>query len=798
MRWRSRVAANGLALDPATLRTVQPHFTAAPIFAPPLRDPLAGRRTILVVGLADAADLFVPDRKAAASDRGDDATSARGRVGFQAYLGEIGGIDGFRAPLLRAIASFIVANWPNPDTAALKAALRTRIAAADPGGRSAADLARYASDQHLDEMIRWCRDREQEKRAHRQAQADAHTAGDEANRTPTHHQIWADCRGIDGTPAETYLVATRKIPRPPDGWPVAVAFHVKMGALVAAATTPDGTLQAVHCVSLTEGGEAERDIESQEIRRSYGPLTHTAVRLPAQAGIGRAAPPLLLVEGLESGLAVWVATGHETWIALDGLSKADPPASRRRIVVCRHDDTRFSPAARRLRDALARWRRAGLDVRVATPWPVAHGDQSSFADVMATRGPSAVRQRIARALGDNATADRAPPHRLPVDEARRQLREAVRAFFDAARTWRASDDPAAPPPPAHAIRGDLGLGKSSTVRRFAADRLVAMREAGDRRAIVLAVPTHRLGDEQAAAFESLAAARRAGLTAAVWRGRDAPDPDQPGERMCLDLARVKDALAVGARVQSACCRQISPCSQPLECFYFATCAYQRQQQITADLWIVPHELVFAEKPAIIGEPAAIIADEGPWRDGLQGIEGRPVTLPLDALQAGDRVPGHPVNTDRLLFLRRLVLDALRPLPDGPIPRAPLLAAGLATQAAAEARRFEWMRKIPPDLNPGMSSRERKAAVALAAGNATIRHLAMLWLAIEDLLGDTGPDASGWAALATEEGETGPVRVLHLKGRRAVRGGWLAPTVLIDATLDMNLIRPYWPRVPAHR
>ena len=57
----------------------------------------------------------------------------------------------------------------------------------------------------------------------------------------------------------------------------------------------------------------------------------------------------------------------------------------------------------------------------------------------------------------------------------------------------------------------------------------AMRERGDRRAIVLAVPQHALSDEQAARFAELPLVQRAELQVAVWRGRAADDPDDTGK-----------------------------------------------------------------------------------------------------------------------------------------------------------------------------------------------------------------------------------------------------------------------------
>ena len=80
----------------------------------------------------------------------------------------------------------------------------------------------------------------------------------------------------------------------------------------------------------------------------------------------------------------------------------------------------------------------------------------------------------------------------------------------------------------------------------------------------------------------------------------------------------------------------------------------------------------------------------------------------------------------------------------------------------------------------------------AAINATIPRLGNMWKAMTALLDDGGPQRSGWAALATKMTEDGPQRVIHLKGRRTIRKGWLAPTLLIDATMNIDLVRHYWP------
>ena len=171
-RWHHAVnaAAGHKFIDPVTLRTVQPHYTAAPVFGEGLRDPVPGCRTVLVEGEADTATLNNPP--VAVRKPYEPGQSNTDGKGYSGWLEAIGGIEGFHTPINRAIASFIATNWPSPDTEALKAALIARIHAADPGDRAPADIERYASEAGLDARIAWTMGREQAKRDERAA-ADA-------------------------------------------------------------------------------------------------------------------------------------------------------------------------------------------------------------------------------------------------------------------------------------------------------------------------------------------------------------------------------------------------------------------------------------------------------------------------------------------------------------------------------------------------------------------------------------------------------------------------------------------------
>lgn len=215
------------------------------------------------------------------------------------------------------------------------------------------------------------------------------------------------------TIGERYLTETRGIPWPDGGWPDCVRFlpdqtvtlkelgadkreisrsFATAGALIVAATLPDGSVTGVQRVYLTADAENLRRDDGDKLKLSLGVLEGAAARLP-----GPSNGPLLLAEGLETGVSLWVATGHETLVALGSLSNLRPPTDRR-VVLCRDDDPQHSPADKALAKRLDEWRAAGCDVVVATPWPERRGDKSDFNDVIRAGGAAAVRARIAAVL----------------------------------------------------------------------------------------------------------------------------------------------------------------------------------------------------------------------------------------------------------------------------------------------------------------------------------------------------------------------------------------------------------------
>ena len=640
-----------------------------------------------------------------------------------------------------------------------------------------------------------------EKRDKERAEREAAQAADEARRTAYAKNFAAEAVPADGTPADIYLTKWRRILRPAGGWPDAVRYHRGQHALLVVATDDAGEVRAVQLVHLAADAKKLPKEEAQargypNTKLTYGVMEGAAVRLPATANTDRAPLDLLVAEGPETGLSVWAATGAQTWIALGTTSKVTPPPGSV-AVICADDDERQRKGRDKLRDTRGAWRKAGVQVHVAWPWAVRRFDKSDFNDVLREEGAVAVQARVAAALPQ----EDGPDTRLDVEVGREELRKAVAAFFTAARGFDA-DDPDGPPPVVHAIRADVGLGKSAETREAILRMVLDLRARGNRRKVAILIPTHKLGDEQAAALERMPEFAFAGLKVRVWRGRKAPDPEHEDysndaipkpqkTAMCLDLDAVADVERLGLPVEEHACR-----SKKGTCPFHDICGHQRQKQEDADVWIGPHEMLFNQKPQALGDLAAVVVDEAAWQDGLEGVGGPPNDLALAAIDPDMAVPndGSGAKTARLRELVQRLLAGLDAHGDGELRAGPLLEAGLDEETAREGIDLAYKCVIDPGIVPGMPAETRRELARTATGNRTAKRLASVFSKIKALLTDHPLNASGWLELRHKDTEDGRIRVLRIRGRRPVRKGWRVPTLIIDALLDERLVKPFWPRV----
>ncbi len=371
-----------------------------------------------------------------------------------------------------------------------------------------------------------------------------------------------------------------------------------------------------------------------------------------------------------------------------------------------------------------------------------------------------------------------PDRAVPVDEARRLT---DRAIADHLATLGVTHQ---------AIKTSTGVGKTQiAARRMALHIRTRMHPMGDERPVVYAVPRHQLGDEVAALFDA------EGVTARVFRGRNAENPDMPGERMCLDLTLVRLALSLGESVSTACCAGEDPRTKTKQfCPFYSRCRYQAQLRLKPDVWIVPHQLLF-QGQAGLGAVARIVVDEGFWQAGI--IEaGRGLTL--DEIADPPPLKGKLDDlADVAAYRPRLARALRRQEALGGVARRHLIDEGLDAETCTSALAAEWRLKTAATVWPDMDAPAREAAAQAARTAARIRSYAALWKAARDLLLIKDPAVvSGRLVLAKAQTREGTVRVARTRGLRSIAADWSdVPTLLLDATLpDPAITKRFYPQM----
>jgi putative DNA primase/helicase len=342
-----------------------------------------------------------------------------------------------------------------------------------------------------------------------------------------------------------------------------------------------------------------------------------------------------------------------------------------------------------------------------------------------------------------------------------------------------NSEPGKPGKPVHTIAADVGLGKTHAWLK----RVELLVAAG--KAPVLAVPRHRLGEE---IVDKLA---RVGISAAVYSGRGAVDPDTPAKKMCRQIERVELITNALASVSTRACKDGDRI-----CEHFATCGYQRQLEEHPDVWIIPHQLLFIGRPRFIPKPDVLAIDESFWSASLHGID-RPEIFLLRSLIEDRSIADDITSTADLIVISHEVHAALTREDAGRIRRTVLALTGLTPSDLDAARKLEWRRKIDiDDVYPGMPMATLRAICnRVAERNRGVARLARFWeLLIRTI---TAPDErSPWLELCLDmlssstSGRAEPT--IRMTWRDDIHPDWRAPAIIMDATMPIAIVRQFWP------
>lgn len=656
-------------------------------------------------------------------------------------------------------------------------------------GGSMLDAIALALDHHrLTDSIAWAKDwlglaaTERRKIQPRRNDAfDVEADGEQAARA-----IWDASRPITGTPAETYL-RSRGIDA--STWPTSIRWNAG-GSVVFASTAPDGRLTAVQRVFLKADGAPVTEDDGKggrrKIKRSRGPRYGGSVRF---AGSTRP-DVLILAEGPETALSCWNATGIETWSTIGPTHTVslDPVPKERIILVALDDDARNAQVRKHTNAAIRRWRAAGRTVLSALPWTSTRRDRSDFNDALKERGPAYVAETIDAAL----TPKQDTVVRLPIADARAATTAAVSNALDELLAPR--DETTRPP--AIALKIGTGLGKTEAGLR----EIIARMIGGKLRTVTYAVPENELSAELVARAKAIRDELGGTFEIGAWRGREAANPDQPGQAMCQRPDVVRAVGRAGLDVQSFACRT----PEGAECPFYESCAYQGQRRQRRRLTITTHATIFGKKPKAIRTPELLVFDEGFWGQGLFGTDNHhKIQTPLNELEGFVSVT-HQHGRDLFGTIRACAeADALADLepvrgklrsilasaPVGPLRREHI--EGLTPEACRAAAKAEHRRIVVPNLSPAMTGAEIMRRLDKAAPNAGCRRRAALFDAIAAFIEGQG-DASGNLLIDRTDDGAPAFRSL---GRRPLGDGWGdAPVLILDATLRAELVTPWFPNL----
>jgi len=156
-----------------------------------------------------------------------------------------------------------------------------------------------------------------------------------------------------------------------------------------------------------------------------------------------------------------------------------------------------------------------------------------------------------------------------------------------------------------AIKSSTGLGKSTMMRKHAGNFIKKLREDGDKRSIVVFVPTRKL------AIEQMHECRKEfpSLNVECFIGSANENPDKMNVKMC-ERHEAKTLIEKGIALSNLCGTDKSEewCKHHIRSGCDNPCGYSRQNHIHADVWFTTHQKLFTPKPSNI-TPIAVVIDE---------------------------------------------------------------------------------------------------------------------------------------------------------------------------------------------
>jgi hypothetical protein len=247
----------------------------------------------------------------------------------------------------------------------------------------------------------------------------------------------------------------------------------------------------------------------------------------------------------------------------------------------------------------------------------------------------------------------------------------------------------------------------------------------------------------------------------------------PGNKMCLDLERVEQALKARTDVTKTCCK-----FRKFKCPLLEKCGYWKQRDRKPRGWIAASNVLF-HKQDVLGKPDALIADEAFWQNGLVGVKNDDETImvPLAVFATG------------AYYEETIIADQLdKQIEDG----------GLQLRILTEGEEIDddllyhligklWgdVERLQEEFNPETRLSDIKRKKKVIADLAVTHDKIQIVKEIRTFLRRKRVARSGRLLLDHHRGQ----RVIRWRGVREINLQFLVPTLLLDATLpDIEILK----------
>lgn len=522
--------------------------------------------------------------------------------------------------------------------------------------------------------------------------------------------------------------------------------------------------------------------------------------------------PGFIVEGYATGATVHEATGRMVVVAFDAgqlPTVAALLAGRIASVAADNDET---GAGKIHAD------KTGLDVRlppdVGTDWN----------DCAAARGLDYVREALAL-----APPPEPPKKHPPLAEVRQRIEQDMRRIVGEITGPDREQNRAVLFPVG------VGIGKtraafSEGLRAYDAARTQARATGSTVGPIVISVPDHGLSRQAADDIASLAEGMGISVTVRRWFGRGVKDATTGAGDMCREREKADAIRRAGCSVTDQyCIKKVGGCP------YAAGCPYLAQGKAKADVWIITHAQPFIDKPKNIETPFLLVIDERFYQSGIAGMPnrkgGRPTTregrgrtesLVVTGSGLSHEDGGYLSREDigNLLTETRRAADMLHRAAqrgDSLLPVSDITETGFTIESLSrfldgDDEAAGLFSRAEGAIKNGLDLSDDQALIDAAKALAPIVKARVLFREMRRVL-EAGDETAVRIELyakdedrqriaeasddnAKQEGLSDRPHGYAVTGRKDIAEGWKAPTVILDATAQPEIVRLFFPNLEA--